>query len=119
MGQNVHWILEVGIKDGQLENFKTLMGEMVAATSADEPGTTHYEWFLSADETSCHIYERYADSAAVMVHLGNFGSKFAGRFMGCVQPTGLTVYGDADAEARKALGGLGAVHFEQIGGFAR
>jgi quinol monooxygenase YgiN len=47
------------------------MNDMVESTKA-EPGALNYEWFISEDGTSCHIYERYADSAAAMVHMGHF-----------------------------------------------
>ena len=116
---NVHWVLAANINDGKSDIFKALMTEMVDATKADEPGAMNYEWFISDDAKQCHIYERYTDSAATMTHLGNFGAKFAERFLGMVSPTRLTVYGDPSAEARAALAGLGAVHMEQIGGFAR
>lgn len=116
---NIHWIITVDINDGQSDAFKALMTEMVDATKADEPDALNYEWHISGDGKQCHIYERYTDSAATMVHLGNFGTKFAERFLAAVTPTQLTVYGDPDAETRAALAGLGAVHLEKIGGFAR
>ena len=115
----VHWVLELAIKDGELGAFETLMNDMVTATQANEPGATHYEWFVSDDKTSCHIYERYVDSAAVLTHLGNFGAHFSERFMAVFEPTRLTVYGNPSAEVRGALAGFGAVHMEQAGGFAR
>ena len=40
MSSTVHWLLELDVKDGQLDSFKTLMNEMVTATRADEPGGT-------------------------------------------------------------------------------
>ena len=58
MSDNVHWVIELDIKQGELDNFKALMNEMVEATRANEPGTMNYEWFISDDERSCHIYER-------------------------------------------------------------
>lgn len=119
MSTQVHWVLELDIKDGQLANFKTLMAEMVEATKANEPGTTHYEWFVNDEETSCHIYERYVDSAAVMVHLGTFGEKFAERFLAALAPVRLVVYGNPSDEVRAALAGLGALHMTQVGGFDR
>lgn len=115
----VSWNLQVSIKEGQLEDFRALMNEMVAATRADEPGTLGYEWFVSPDGTACHIYERYTNSAAVMAHLGNFGAKFADRFLGCVQPTALWVYGEPTDEVRTALGGFGAEYLGSFGGFSR
>ena len=119
MSDNVHWVIELEIKQGELDNFKALMNEMVEATRANEPGTMNYEWFISDDESSCHLYERYADSAATMTHLGWFGQNFAERFMAAVAPTRLVVYGDPNDEVRAALSAFGAVHMAQIGGFAR
>lgn len=119
MSDNVHWILELKIKDGALDSFKALMNEMASTTEANEPGTLNYEWFISDDQKTCHLYERYADSAATMVHLGSFGANFADRFMAVVEPTRFVVYGNPNDEVRAALAGLGAVHMTQIAGFAR
>ncbi len=119
MSNNVHWILEVAIKDGELDNFKALAEEMSAATKANEPGTLAYEWFVSADGKTCHIYERYADSAATMVHLGSFGANFAERLLAIAEPKRFDVYGNPDDQVRAALAGFGAVHFDQVAGFAR
>ncbi len=119
MSDHVYWILEVSIKDGQMDAFKTLMEEMVAATRADEPGALNYEWSLGNDGTSCHIYERYDSSASTMVHMGNFGSKFADRFLACVQPTKFTVYGAPDDTVKKALAPLGGRYQANFGGFHR
>ncbi len=119
MSSAVSWILELNVKDGQLDAFKVLAQEMSEATQADEPGTSHYEWFIGEDGTAVHIYERYADSAATMVHLGNFGAKFAERFLACVDPARLMVYGDPSAEVRDALAGFGAAHMAQFDGFVR
>lgn len=119
MNNTVSWVLELNVRQGKLADLKALMAEMVTATRANEPNTTHYEWFLSADEKICHIYERYTDSAAVMTHLGAFGKHFATRFMGMLEPTRLTVYGNPNDEARKALAGMNAVVMGEVAGFAR
>ncbi len=119
MSENVHWVLELDIREGQLAALKNLMGEMVEATHADEPGTLNYEWFFNGDKSACHIYERYTDSAAALVHLANFGSKFAERFMGLLKPTRFTLYGPASEELLQALAAMGVVHMPQVGGFTR
>jgi quinol monooxygenase YgiN len=119
MSNHVYWVLELAIKPGELNNFKALMNEMVKATQANEPNTLNYEWLISKDDKSCHLYERYADSAAVMTHLGTFGQNFAERFMAALQPTRFTVYGNPSDEVIKALGGFGPVFMAPIGGFAR
>lgn len=119
MPEAVSWNLQLSVRDGQLDSLRTLMDDMVAATRQDEPGTLAYEWFLSANGSTCHIYERYVDSAAVLVHLNNFGTKYAERFLGCLEPTSLAVYGDPSPEAREVLDGFGAQYFGWLGGFDR
>jgi quinol monooxygenase YgiN len=119
MSDTVSWILEMAIKPGQLDNWKALMEEMVEATQSTQPDTTIYEWFYSGDGSTCHIYERYTDSAATMVHLKAFGENFAERCLAAADPTCFTVYGNPNAEVRGALSGFGAVFMEQLGGYAR
>ena len=54
-----------------------------------------------------------------MAHLGTFGANFAERFLGCVDPTALYVYGSPDDETRAVLAGFNAVFLGPLGGFAR
>lgn len=119
MTNDIYWVLEAEIKAGEVEHLRSLITEMVGATKTDEPGTLNYEWFISADESTCHIYERYANSAAVMRHLGNFGEKFAKRFMSILQPSRMMVYGEPTDEVIAALGRLNAEFMAPLGGFSR
>jgi quinol monooxygenase YgiN len=114
----ISWNLRVNVNDGQLENFRSLMHEMVAATK-EESGTLGYEWFVAEDGSTVHLNERYADSGAAMEHLGNFMANFAERFMGCVTPTSIDVYGEASDQVREAMTAFGAVHHVTFGGFSR
>ncbi len=118
MSDVVSWVVEVSIKSGQLDNFKALVEELVQSTR-NEPNTLAYEWFLGGDNSSCHIYERYADSAATMTHLGTFGEKFAERLLSVVDITRFTVYGAPNDEVKGVLGGFGATFMGQLNGFAR
>ncbi|MGB5303327.1 MAG: antibiotic biosynthesis monooxygenase [Gemmatimonadota bacterium] len=118
MSTVVSWNLQLAIRDGRLDDFRSLMNEMVESTRA-EAGAQAYEWFITGDGTVCHLYERYADSAATMIHLGAFGSKFAERFLSCVEPTGFSVYGDPSDDVRGVLDGFGVVYLGPFGGFAR
>jgi quinol monooxygenase YgiN len=118
MSDVVSWNLQLSVIDGKLDDARLLMAEMVEATN-HEAGAVVYEWFLSPDGTSCHINERYADSAATLEHLGNFGANFAERFLACFAPTGLHVYGEPSDEVRGVLDGFGAVYMGTLGGFAR
>ena len=117
MSAPVSWNLQLSVQDGRLDDARALMAEMVESTR-QEPGAKGYEWFLRSDGTECHILERYADSEAVLNHLGNFGSNFADRFLACFAPTALFVYGEPSDEARAALDGFGAVYLGTLGGYA-
>ena len=119
MSDCIEWLLELDIAEGKLDDLKALAEEMVAATRADEPGALVYEYYIDPDGTRCNVVERYADSAAAMVHLGNFGAKFADRFLAILTPVRFQVHGPASDELRAALSGFGAVHLDQIAGFAR
>ncbi|MEH6527713.1 MAG: antibiotic biosynthesis monooxygenase [Sneathiella sp.] len=119
MTDHVYWILELDVNEGQMANMKALMADMVAATSQDEPGALDYQWSLTADEKTCHIFERYKNSAATLVHMGNFGSKFAGTFMKVFTPKKFTLYGSPTPDVMAALGPMGPVEMSSIGGFTR
>lgn len=118
MDNVVSWILRLDVKPGQLETFRALMDEMVESTRS-EPGTLAYEWFVDESGTVVHIYERYADSAAVLVHGAVFGEKFAERFMGCVNPTGFDIYGAPSDDVKAAFSEMGPSYLGAFGGFAR
>jgi quinol monooxygenase YgiN len=118
MSSVVSWSLELAVRDGRLDDFRSLIQEMVESTES-EPGTQIYECFVSGDGSVCHLYERYADSESALAHLGTFGSNFAERFLSCVELTCFSVYGNPSAEARAVLDGFGAVYLGPFGGFAR
>jgi quinol monooxygenase YgiN len=115
----VSWVVQCAVKDGQLDGFKELMGEMVESTREEEPGTINYEWFISDDNGTVHIYEKYANSEAVVAHMKTFGEKWAGRFLGCVDIQRVTAYGNPDKAAQKGIAQMGAKQLATWGGFAR
>jgi quinol monooxygenase YgiN len=119
MGNNVSWMLELNVQPGREKDFKALMEEMIGGTRANEPGTLAFEWSLSADGATCHIFERYSDSAAVMVHAGNFGAKYAGRFLEILKPVRMVVYGAPSNEVKNGLAAFNPVFMQPAGGFSR
>ena len=119
MTNNVYWILQLALNDGALDDWTALINEMVAATKENEPGALAYEYWLNDDKTVCHIYERYEDAAATMVHLGNFGKHFAQRFMSLSTPTNFFVYGAYDDAVVDALTPIGATFMQALDGFER
>lgn len=119
MNEHVYWLLELQVQEGQGEALRALMEEMVTSTRSHEPGALDYLWSTTEDGGTCHIFERYADNAAVMTHLGTFGEKFAQRFMAILTPTRLALYGAPSAEVQKALAMLSPVVMKPVGGFSR
>lgn len=117
MSSHVSFNIRPSVREGRLDEAQSLTEEMVASTE-QEPGTLGYEWFM-ADDGSCHIQERYADSAAALSHLGGFGAHFVERFMLCFEPTNVAVCGEPSDEVRSVLDGLGAVYLGPWGGSVR
>jgi quinol monooxygenase YgiN len=118
MTENVYWVLEVAIKPGCCEDFKALASTMVEVTQKNEVGTLNYEWAISGDQKSCHVNERYQDSAAIMVHLKSFGEHFATRFAELGTTTRFVVYGAPSAQVKDALG-ESVVYMAPFVGFSR
>ena len=117
MKEHVSWVIELAVKPGQLDSFKELMEEMVAGTST-EPETLNYEWYISGDNGTVHIFEKYANSEAMITHVNGFMEKWAARFMERVDPTRFTVYGDPSEAARELLAAFGGTYLGPWGGFA-
>ena len=113
---DIAWTLTAELAEGQDEAFNALMEEMVESTKA-ETGAKTFEFFRSGN--AIHVNERYETNEDAGIHLGNFGEKFAERFLAIVTPTSLQVYGPASGGVREGLAGLGATFYDQIGGFSR
>lgn len=116
MTKDIFWILEVQINDGNDDSFRALMEKMIGATK-QEPGTKEYQWFIS--ENKCHIFERYQDDQATLVHIQNFGTNFAKDFMSLCTPKAMTVYGSPSEQVTNALAGLEPTYISQASGFSR
>lgn len=119
MSDIIEWVLEMDVQAGQGDAVEPLVSELSAATKSDEPGALTYEYYISDDKSRVTVIERYTNNAAAMVHLGNFGAKFADRFLATFAPTRLVVYGPAEADLRAAVEGFGAVHMDYLVGFHR
>ena len=119
MNNHVCWMLEMQVREGREDDFRALMAEMASATEANEPGTLDYEWSLSADGRLCHLWERYADSAAALVHGAAFASRYAARFFDVLATTRLTLYGSPSDEVKAALAPFNPVLMQPAAGFSR
>jgi quinol monooxygenase YgiN len=119
MSEQVSWILELEVQEGAEDDLRRLATEMVKATKANEPGTLDYEWSIDADGRRCHIFERYADSAALLIHAAAFSEKYAARFLQLLKPMRFVVYGAPSTAAKDALADLQPVYMPPLCGFSR
>jgi quinol monooxygenase YgiN len=117
MSAQISSLFTLALEPKNFPAFKALVTEIVAATE-QEPGTLIYEYSVNPDRTVAHILERYR-AEAVVSHVDLTFAPFAERFLSLVQITGLTVYGNPDAEIRRRLDPFGAVYMEGFGGFNR
>ncbi|MCH9681337.1 MAG: antibiotic biosynthesis monooxygenase [Deltaproteobacteria bacterium] len=117
MSNNVIWTVEAKIRPGQREAFDAVMHDLIAA-SQQEAGTINYEWTLGADETTVHVYERYADADAATAHLGTWGPN-AERFAAAAEVTRFVVFSELTPALRDAVAGLQPVYMTPFGGFAK
>jgi quinol monooxygenase YgiN len=117
--QIVHWLYQVTVKDGQLQNLKDLIVEMVANTEASEPETLAYSWVVSDDGTIGEVHERYANSEAALAHLATFNRDFAARLGTMVDLRSQLVYGNPSAALKQAIAGSKPVYFNPVAGFQR
>ena len=116
MSEHIAWQVELVVKPETLIDLRALTAEMVEYTR-QEHGVLCYERFISADEKTLHIYERYADSAAAVAHLLAFGERFGERFAALIQRKSFVVYGVPSTELRALLDNFDAVYLSPFAGF--
>ena len=114
----VGYLIQFTVNDGQWDAFKTMADGFVAAVQDNEPNTKTYQWFEGTDQKSALLLEQFADSDAMLTHLGNVGPSLPD-LLAIAPITRLEVLGDVSEAAREALAPLGAVHFSGFCGFER
>ena len=72
-----------------LDDFEKLTGEMVNSTSA-ERGVLAYQRFISDDQQTVYVHERYEDSDAAAAHLRAFAAIFGERYANVVTESALS-----------------------------
>lgn len=118
MVDDLYWVFTLDVKPGQLQSFRSLVTEIVAA-SEKEPGTRAYRYSISADEKTVYIFERCRDSATFVSHVEQTFGGYAERFLSMVEIAPLVAYGNPDAQARKALDSFNATYMTLFAAFAR
>lgn len=117
--QHVSWMFELTINDGRDSDFRALAAEMAAATERNEPGTLDYEWYVSDDGRDLHLFERYANADAAMIHMGTFSKHYKARFFEVLTPTRLTLFGAVDERVVAGMAELAPPVITRAAGFSR
>jgi quinol monooxygenase YgiN len=118
MHGHLSWLVELDVKDGQLQAAKTLMEEMVEQTSK-EPTTHTYDFYISSDNAHVSIYEGYDSPESAHSHLKGFLEKFVGRFVEVFDATRMVVYGSPGDDLKADIADWHPIYMEHWGGFRR
>ena len=115
--EEVYWLFTLKIRPGEEGLFRMVSAKLIASTE-QETGCLNYEWSLTPDGGTCHIYERYVDSAAVKIHRQRNG-EMVGELMKAATPVSFALYGAPDDEVKTMLAGRNPLFMAPLGGFAR
>ncbi|MHA3061676.1 putative quinol monooxygenase [Acinetobacter sp. ANC 4636] len=117
MNQYITCLFSLSIKPEEMDAFKALIAQIVAATK-EEPNTLIYEYSINEEGNIVHICERY-NIDGVVGHIDDTFGPFGARFLEFATVNSLTVYGMPTAEIRKRLDAFGAVYMTPFDGFSR
>jgi quinol monooxygenase YgiN len=113
----VAWLFELEVPSQNRPAFDALAPEMIEETKQSEPGSRAYQIFVGDGTVS--VYERYDDSDAALVHMKNFGEKFAERFMALVTPVRFTLLGNPSQALLDVVGPIGAQVNTPLAGYIK
>ena len=106
----------MAVRPGCLDDFEKLTGEMVNSTRAERE-VLAYQRFISDDQQTVYVHERYEDSDAAVAHLRTFTATFAERYASMVDRKRFVVFGEPSDELRTILDRYGAMYHRPFGGF--
>ncbi len=92
------------IHEGQIEKFKEVATECIATVKGKDKGTLKYDWFFSPDMKECILLESYADSNALLEHMGNQGDQLGQLF--ALADMSAEIYGNPSEEIRQLIASL-------------
>jgi hypothetical protein len=117
MSTAISWLFEAAVKPDGVDEYRALAEEITAENEATEPDQEIFEWYL--DDHEIHIYERYSDADAAVMHVGRFVANYAERFLSLCTPTRMSVYGEPTDELKAAIAGFNPRYYEPVAGHAR
>jgi len=107
----IHLTAKFAIQEGKTETFKNIAKQCIKVVKENEKGKTcsQYDWYFNANASECHVLETYADSNAVMTHMGNVG-ELLGQLLQISTLTG-EIYGNLSEEVQNAISGLDVMSY--------
>ena len=88
------------IKPGNLEEFKSIIPQIVATVEENDPGTVAYDWHLNEQLMQCVVWEVYEDSDSVMAHTANV-SEYLAQLLEIAEVS-IEIYGSPSQELLEA-----------------
>lgn len=119
MKSKIFWIVELKVKESNLNLITTFMNDVFNAAVNDEKGTLSNEWFFSDDMTTCHMIDRYKSNDDVLAHLKIFDANFNERFNKYFELERFVVYGSPNEEVKEAVKGFNPIYMQHFGGFEK
>ena len=116
MFDNIGWIVEAKIADGQHDAFKAVVEDIVAATQK-EGGTLNYQYYVS-DDGDVLVYERFATVQDALTHISNWDN-FADRWLAAAPATRMVHLGDLPDALRERHAALAPKMLKPFNGFFR
>tara|TARA_E500000081_G_C6039548_1_gene308571 strand:+ start:581 stop:934 length:354 start_codon:yes stop_codon:yes gene_type:complete len=116
MKEEIYWVAEMAIINRELVDEK--LKKIVDHVKTNEAGALVYEYYFSEDEKRLSIFERYANSDAVLAHIENMQPYFS-FFEKGVKVESMIVFGPASREVREFLSRNGAKFQKPAEGFRR
>ncbi|WP_277207089.1 putative quinol monooxygenase [Vibrio misgurnus] len=116
MFENIGWIVEAKINDGQREAFEAVVKDIVSETRK-EGGTLNYQYYIS-DNGDVLVYERFSNIESAHIHVTNWDN-FADRWIAAARPTRMVHLGNLPEELRVRHAALAPLWLKPVNGFAR
>src|SRR5690349_7924824 len=104
MANQVLFVVEVALQDGQQDTYMQLMQSLVASTRQNEPGVLSYNVFL--DGNTFYSVEWYESAEAMAAHMMNAAASPSGaKLLALGKITRFDVFGQVPALIRSQLEG--------------
>ena len=118
MSDQISWYVELALEPQRLDEYRALTSEMTDA-ARQEAGILIYERYISDDNRTVFIHERFSGSDAAISHLRLFNTRFAERFHGIIRRKRFVVFGAPTDTLKLLLNAFGAIYMTPLDGFAR